>query len=98
MCMCNFGNCLEILDGTDLIIGSHNGDNGSLVRNDRFELLKVNMTLGIYVQIGDRIALLFERLTGIEYGMMLDFGGDDVLAAARRSPLYIAADGKVVCL
>ena len=56
------------------------------------------MTLCVNVQIGDRIAFLLECLAGVEHCVVLDLGSDDVLLAARRATLHIAADGEVIGL
>ena len=56
------------------------------------------MAFLIDIQISDAIALFFQRFTGVQYRMMLDFRGNQMLAALRRRAVHKAADGKVVRL
>ena len=57
VCVCD-RDCLEVLDGADLVVCRHDGDKSGLVGDDRLQLLEVDVTLCVNVQIGDRIAFL----------------------------------------
>ena len=46
------------------------------------ELLEVDEAFAVDAEVGDAEAFLLEPLGGVEDGVVLDGGGDDVLAAA----------------
>ncbi len=96
--MRDFGNCLKILNRTDFVVRRHDGDERGIVGDGVFELLQINMTLLVHIEIGDSEAFVFKRLAGVEHCVMLNARSDDVPAAARRSTLYKTGDGKVVRL
>ena len=56
------------------------------------------MAFLVNVQISDAVAFLFERFAGVEHCMMLDLGGDDMLAALGGGTVHKAADREVVRL
>ena len=66
--------------------------------SSRFQLLEIYTAFLIHVQIGNAVALLLKRLAGVQHRVMLDLGGDDVLAALGGRTVHKAADREVVRL
>ena len=96
--MRQFGDLLERLNGADLVVRCHDGDQCGVLGQLVLQLLQINTAFLVNVQIGDAVALLFERFTGVEHCMMLDLRGDDMLAALGGRTVHEAADRKVVRL
>ena len=92
------GDLLQRLDGADLVVRGHDGDKRGVLRELLFQLFEVDMAFLIHVQIGDAEAFLFECFAGVQHRVMLNFGGDQVLAAFGRRAVHKAADGEVVRL
>ena len=91
-------NLADRLNGADLIVRRHDGDERSVLGKLALQLLEVDMALLVHIQIGDAVAFLLERLAGVEHRVMLDLGGDQMLAALGRGAVHKAADGEVVRL
>ena len=86
------------LDGADLVIGGHDGDEDGVGADGRLYRLRVHTAQGIHRQVGDRKALgLFQVLQGVQDGVMLNGGGDDVPALAAPE-LGHGLEGPVVAL
>ena len=96
--MRQLGNLPDRLDGADLIVRRHDGDERGVLGEFALELLEIHMAFLIHVQIGDAVALFFERLAGVQHRVVLDPGGNEVLAALGRRAVHKAADGEVVRL
>ena len=96
--MCQLSDFLDRLNGADLVVGRHNGNQCGVLGKLCFKLLEVNTAFLIHVQIGNAVAFLLEGLAGVKHCVMLDLGGDDVLAALGGRTVHKAADSKVVRL
>ena len=89
---------LDRLDGADLVVRCHDGDERGILGEFALELFEIHMAFLVHVQIGDAVAFLLQRLAGIQHRVMLDLGGDQVLAALGRRAVHKAADREVVRL
>ena len=96
--MRQLGNLLDRLNRADFVVCRHNGNQCGVLGQLCFQLLKVYTAFLIHIQIGNAVALLLKRLAGVKHCMMLDLGGDDVLAALGGRTVHKAADRKVVRL
>ena len=68
------------LYSADLVVGGHDGDKNG-VRPDRpLQGGGIHQPPPVHRQVGDLIALLLQILGGVEDGVVLDGGGDDVAA------------------
>src|ERR1700678_1528294 len=85
------------LDGADLVVGKHDGDQDGLVVNGPTQVFHVDEAVGLYRQIGDAVAVFFKALAGVEDGLVLGDLGDDMVAALLVH-LGDALDGEVVAL
>src|SRR6266853_2909655 len=68
------------IDDANLVVGIHDGDKNCFRRNGFTHVFRVDAAIALHRQICDFIAVLFEALTGVEHGFMLDGLGDDVIA------------------
>ena len=96
--MGEFRDLPDRLDGADLVVRRHDGDERGVLAQRVFELLEIDAAVLVHVQIGDAEALLFERFAGVEHRVVLDLGGDQVPAALGRRAVHKPADGEVVRL
>ncbi len=86
------------LDGADLVVGVHDGDQAGVGADGRGHVLRPDDAVFRHRDKGDLIPFLFQPLEGVEHGVVLDGGGDDVpfvLAGAQGSR---RTDGLVVGL
>ncbi len=67
------------LDGADFVVGVHDGDQGGLIRNGGFQLIRMDDPVFVHVQIGDFKPFLFQRLAGVQHCVVLKGRGDDVV-------------------
>ena len=96
--MRQLGDLLDRLDGADLVVRRHDGDERGVLGKLTLQLLEIDAALLVHVQIGDAVALFFQRLAGVQHRMVLDLGGNEVLAALCRRAVHKAADREVVRL
>ena len=66
------------LNGADLIVGGHDRDEDGVGADGRLHGGGVHPALPVHRQVGHLIALLLHPLGGVENGVVLDGGGDDV--------------------
>ena len=66
------------LDGADLVVGGHNGDEDRIRAEGRLHGGGVHPSLAVHRQIGDLKALLLQIPGGMEDRVVLDGGGNDV--------------------
>ena len=72
---------LDRLDGTDLVVCKHNGDQDGLRCDGFLKLIQLHNTVLIYIHVCDLGSALFlQILAGMKDCMMLDLGGDDVIS------------------
>ena len=85
-------------NGADLVVSVHDGHQGGVGSNGRSYLLRGNGAGGAHRQQLHLKALFFQLLQGVEHGVMLKGGGDDVLFALQRTPSGGGDNGLVVGL
>ncbi len=68
------------LDGPDLVVGVHDRDQDGLVGDRLADIVRVDEAVGVDGQIGNLDASLLEELGGVQHRVVLDGGGDDVVA------------------
>ncbi len=68
------------LDRPDLVVRGHHRDEDGLIRDRLLDRRRVHPAELVDREVGDPIALLLEALAGVEDGVVLDRGGDDMVA------------------
>ena len=86
------------LHRADLVVGVHHGDQTGLRGDGLLHLLGGHHAVLMDVQKGDGEALLLQGLQGVENGVVLEGGGDDVGLALQLPKGSHRADGLVVRL
>ena len=84
------------LDGADLIVGVHDGDQTGVLGDGRLHLLGGDAAVCVDVQQGHGEALLLQFLEGVQDGVVLKGGGDDMGFPLPFSPAGGGEDGLVV--
>ena len=87
----------DIVDRADHVVGVDDGDQRRLVVERGGEGLDIDEALAVDREVGDAEALLLQALGGVEDGVVLDLGGDDVVAAAAGA-VGDGAQGEVIAL
>ena len=67
-------------DGTDLIVGEHNGNQDRIRANRRFQLIQLHKSVLIHIQIRHFIAAFLEIFPGMKNRMMLNLRRDNMLS------------------
>ena len=81
-----------------LVVDVHDGDQHCGVADCAAKLLKINPSVSVYWQIGCLETALFKVLTGMQNGVMLYGGGNDMIACtATFLQLGQTFDGMVIC-
>ena len=70
----------DVLDGPDLVVGEHHGDQDRLVGQRLGDLLDVDQAVGLDRHVGDLDSLSLQALGDVEARALLDHRGDDVVA------------------
>ena len=91
----NFGNGKN---GADLVVGVHDGHQGGVRPDGRSHLLRGNGAGGAHRQQLHLKALFFQLLQGVQHGVMLKGGGEDVLLALQGAKPGGGDNGLVVGL
>jgi hypothetical protein len=93
------GKFAEGLDGSGLVVGEHDGDEPGVRLERGFKGGGVDDAVGVGSEVGDFDAAGFERLRGVEDGVVLDLGGDEVgWLVLVEIALQYAEERKVVAL
>ena len=90
-----FGDFAHGLDGPGLVVREHDGDEDGIVPQGPRNPVRLHDAVAVHGNPGDREPLPFQRPGGIQHGVMLDAGYDD-MPAPGRSRLGQALDGQVV--
>ena len=72
----------------DLVVRHHDADEDGFGRERLFHLLCRHPAVFVYRQIGHGEALFFQRGAGVQNRVVLDGGGDDMLALGRKRVRY----------
>ncbi len=78
--MGDLGDFLNGFDGADFVVGGHDGNQDGFVGNGRFHIGWIDQAVRVHGHIGDFKPLLFQPFAGVQDGVVLDGGGDDVVA------------------
>ena len=93
------GELADGLDGSGFVVGEHDGDELGLGTECGTEGVGIDQTVGCGREIGDVDAAAMQGLGGVEDGVVLDFGGDEVSwLALVDEGLEDAGEGEVVAL
>ena len=84
-------------DRARLVVDHHDGDENGIGPEGLFQFLDCNIAVVVRLQICDLEALCFQLLHGVQDGVVLHGGGDDVVPALAE-PLSSGEDGPVVRL
>ena len=82
------------LDGADLVVGVHDGDDGGLRRENAFERGGGDDAVGGHRHGGPFVTAAREMPAGVEDGFVLDRAGDKALAAAQPRALRRRRGGR----
>ena len=80
--MGNLTNLFDGLNGSDLVICKHHGNQDGLRTDGFLQLVDLHDTILIYGQISNLIAVLLQPLAGVQDRMMLDLCGNNVFSFA----------------
>ena len=86
------------LDGADLIVDIHDGHQAGVLSDSGLQLLQAHQAVFVDRQIGDLKALLFQLLQRVQYRVVLDGVGNDVLLSLLRAHPGSLGDGPVIGL
>ena len=89
---------MDGLDGADLVVGEHDGDETGVGPDGGLHLLRRHDAVFVDRQVGNFAALLLEALEGVEHGVVLEGGGHDVALVLGRAQAHAGTDGLVVPL
>ena len=93
------GKLADGLDGSGLVVGEHDGDELCVGAEGGFEGVGIDEAVGGGREVGDVEAATVEGLGGVEDGVVLDFGGDEVGGLALvEEGAEDAGEGEVVAL
>ena len=87
---------LDGLDGADLVVGEHDGHAAGVLADGGRHVLHADDAVLVHVQQRHLIALLLQRLEGVEDGVVLKLRGDQVLFALSRADARAGDEGLVV--
>ena len=85
------------LDGADLVVGRHDGDEEGVRPQGLLDLLGPDAALCVDIEVR-HLDTLRQCLAGMQHGMVLDLRRDDVAAAMAQGLLRERADDPVVAL
>ena len=80
MFFCNSTDLFDWLQSADFIVCCHYRDQDGLRCDSLLQLIQIYNTIFIHIQICDLCTLFFQPFTGMQDGMMLDFGCDDMVS------------------
>ena len=84
------------LHGADLVVGEHDGDQAGVLSDGVGHVLDGDDPVGVDVQEGDVKAFLLQLCQGVEDGVVLELGGDDMALALLCAYEGGGTDGLVV--
>ena len=80
MLFCDSSNLLNRLNGADLIVCKHNGNQNSGRTDCLFQFLQLYHTVLIHVQISYLKTILLQPFAGMQNRMVLNLGGNDMIS------------------
>ncbi len=84
------GRLLYRLDGAHFVVGQHDAHQRGVLAHRPLQLRQVDEPFAVHGQVGDAEPFLLQPFGGVEDGVVLDGGGDDV-AAPPAAPVRHAA-------
>ena len=85
------------LDGSDLVIGKHDGNENGIRTDGPLQLVQLQDAVLVHAHICDLKSSFLQIFAGVKHRVMLNGGGDDMLSLLRIS-LGSCLDGPVVAL
>ena len=76
----DLSNLCDRLDGADLIVCEHHGDQDRIRAERCLHILRIYKSVLIHIQIRHLISALFKIFAGMEDRMMFDPAGDDMFS------------------
>ena len=80
--LCDLTDLFDRLNGSDLIVCKHNGDQDRIRTNCFFQFIHFYDTVFIHTDVSDLKTTFFQIFCGMQDRMMLDLGRDDVFSFA----------------
>src|SRR5208283_4219590 len=68
------------LNGADLVVGKHHAHQNRPRPDRSGHVVRIDEAVAADLQIGDLVSLRLEAFAGVEHGLVLDRGRDDVIA------------------
>ena len=68
----------DVVYRADFVVGEHDTDDSVAVTESRAHVVGIDDTVAIYGHGYDVVSIFFELLGGVDDGVMLDLGDDDV--------------------
>ena len=98
MCLCDFTDLRERLDRAVFVIDVHDGDKDCRIADCVAEVFNANPSVSIDRQISYLETALLQIVTGMQNGMMLYSGGDDMVAfTSALLQLGQSFDSVIIC-
>ena len=101
--LCDLTDLFDRLNGSDLIVCKHNGDQDRIRTNCFFQFIHFYDTVFIHTDVSDLKTTFFQIFCGMQDRMMLDLGRDDVFSFAPDKllpllsvPSYLASEPPAV--
>ena len=92
----NCTNLCNWLNGTDFVVGIHNGNHCSIFPNGIPYILRIYQAICADRQIRYGKAFLFQILAGVQNSMMLKHRSNQMLLATLGSPFHVSFNRPVV--
>lgn len=74
------GDFLNRLDGSDLVVGMHDGHEDCFPANRLAQLIRINQAVAVHGKVGNREATPFQELAGVENRVVFDRRGNEMAA------------------
>ena len=80
MLFCDGADLFDGLNGSDLVVGEHDGDQDGIRTDSLLQLVEFYNTVLIHIQVGDLKTAFLQILAGMKDSVMLDLACDDVFS------------------
>src|SRR6266542_3884160 len=93
----NLPDLLNRLNRASLVVRKHDRDQLCVRAQPAAKVIGINQPAAIHGQKGHLSAAFLQLLAGVQYRMVLDGGGDDVIAGADEALIQQTKDGEIIC-
>ena len=82
MLLCDLANLFDRLDGSDLVVCKHNGNENGSRADSLLQLISFQNAVLVYIDLRNLETMVLQPLTGMQNGMVLDLAGNDMVSLA----------------